>query len=149
MMSIKRRVFVVVVAALAIAALTAGVVFASSSSTSEVTVDDKTIILESYDFGFIISNDRIQDLVDSLKARGYEGCRFVSQVENGVPVKDSATGVTFLTYDGDVSFEEGADIYNIDNVSIDFLIKGEMDRGGRPLVGMFETEFGEFDLFNV
>ncbi len=148
-MSLKKKFFVVVVVAVAVAALAAGVAFASSSATDEVSVKDRTIILEDTDFGFIISNDKIQDLVDNLKARGYEGCKFVSQIENGVSVTDPLTGVTFLTYDGDVYFEEGADIYDIDNVSIDFLIKGEMDRGGRPLVGMFETQFGEFDLFRL
>ena len=144
----KKKFLVVVVVVLAIAALAAGVVFASSPAR-EVSVEGKTVFLEGCDFGFIISNDKIQGLVDELKERGYDGCKFVSQVENGVSVTDSVTGVTFLTYRGNVNLEEGADIYDIDNVSVDFLIEGVMPGGNHPLVGMYETEFGEFDYFRL
>lgn len=108
----------------------------------------KTIVLDRSDLGFAISNDKVEDLKDQLVEKGYENSKFVAQLENGEPVVDSASGATILAYKGgSVYIEEGADIFDIDNTSIDVLTSGYMDTHDRSLVGIIPTDYAEIDYF--
>ena len=153
----KKRVFVVVAVVVAVVALSAGAVLASSFASvksgteakTQVSLKGKTIFLQNSELGFIISDDKIPALVEELKEKGVGGCAFVLQVEKNMIVTDSATGVKFLTDDGTVSFQEGLDVYDIDNVTAQWLINGEIERGHNPMIGMYNTDFGELDYFEI
>ncbi|MBO4812762.1 hypothetical protein J5491_01285 [Candidatus Saccharibacteria bacterium] len=145
----KKKFFAIVVVVVVAVVALAGVVLASSKTKAPVSLKGKTIFLENSEMGFIISDEKIPALVEELKAKGVGGCLFVTQVEANKLVTDSATGVKFLTNDGEVYFQEGLDVYDIDNVTADWLIQGQIRRGYNPMIGMYDTEFGEIDYFGI
>ncbi|MBR2708864.1 hypothetical protein IKE98_00835 [Candidatus Saccharibacteria bacterium] len=148
----KKRIIMAFVVVVAVAVLAvSGVVLASSSTKVEapVSLKGKTIFLENSEIGFIISDEKIPALVEGLKEAGAGECLFVEQVETNKLVMDSATGVKFLTDDGEVYFQEGLDVYDIDHASVQWLIEGKIKRGSNPMIGMYNTQFGEIDYFGI
>lgn len=121
------------------------------SATAEVAnpLEGRTIYLYDTHHGVALSDDEAAELAAQSEARGLSS-KFVKLATSGYTVTDPTSGGTYAVEKAGEEVHlgfSGAEVYVMDGVGLNALVRGQVDENDFAYYGEIEGEFGTMKLY--